>query len=181
MSENASPALPHLTAEFFVWLWYTSEREGGTMDLGEEVGVIDVWIEDRLSFRTPDEDKTRAVLTGEDTASAIEARISLAAGKIVRDLQLHVRREEREYTATLRGVHLDLAGVKLPPHSPEGQDELLYERMYLYEDLWFTLRALYRRFAVERVSEDWRGRLLPAIRAWAGGADDALTSSSEDG
>lgn len=166
MSEERSGGLPHLTTEFFVWLWYASERDGGTMNLGEPVGVVDVWVDERLSFRIPDEDKARAVFTGENTSSTPEARAALAAGKVVRDLQLHLRREEREYTVTLRGPHLDLAGVKLPPHSPEGEDELLYERMYLYEDLWFVLGGLYRRFAAERTADDWRAGSLAAIRHW---------------
>ena len=166
MSEDKQSGLPHLSTEFFVWLWYASERDGGTMNLGEPVGIVDVWVDERLSFRVPDEDKARAVFTGENTSSAPEARASLAAGKVVRDLQLHLRREEREYMVTLRGPHLDLAGVKLPPHAPEGEDELLYERMYLYEDLWFIMGGLYRRFAVERTADGWRADSLSAIRHW---------------
>ena len=76
--ENSAPALPHLTAEFFVWLWYASERDGGSMNLGA-AGMCDVWVEERLSFRIPDEDKARAVLTGENTSSAPEARAALAS------------------------------------------------------------------------------------------------------
>ncbi len=173
MTEAAPPVLPHLTIEFFVWLWYASEREGGTFHLGESVGVADAWIDERLSFRSVDEDKARAVLTGEDTASSAEARAALASGKVVRDLQMHIRREEREYTVTLRGPNLDFAGLKLPPHEPSGEEELLYERMYLYEDLWAVVGALYQRFALERTSESWHNTILPAMRAWAGGAPPA--------
>lgn len=170
MSDGATPALPHLTAEFFVWLWYASERDGGTMNLGE-AGVCDVWVEERLSFRTPEEDKPRAVMTGENTSVAPEAKAALASGKVVRDIQLHLRRGDHEYTVTLRGVHLDVAGLKLPPHAPDGEGELLFERMYLYEDVWYILQNLYRRFAGERVAEGWYTDTLPAIRAWVGGAN----------
>lgn len=165
---NGNPALPHLSAEFFVWLWFASEREGGTMDLGE-AGICDVWVDERISFRAPDEDRVRAVVTGENSSTAAEALAALASGKVVRDVQLHLRREEREYALTLRGVHLDLAGAKLPPHEAEGDDGLLYERMFLYEDLWFVIGALYRRFARERTSARWADEILPAIRAWAAG------------
>ena len=167
--EEGNAALPHLTTEFFVWLWYVTDRDGGTVNLGEEWGVIEVWIDERLTFRTHDEDKARAVLTGEDAASCLEARAAMASGKVVKDLRLRLRKEEREYTFVLRGVHLDLAGVKLPDHSPEGEDELLYERMFLYEEVWSLLRALYRRFAAERTAPTWRSETLKAIRAWVGG------------
>lgn len=169
MSDSDSSALPHLSAEFFVWLWFTTEKEGGTLHLGDDPGTIDVWVDERLSFRAPDEDKVRAVMTGENTAVAPEARAALLSGKVVRDLQLHLRREEREYTVTLRGVHLDLSGAKLPAHAADGAEALVLERMFLYEELWFLVGALYRRFAEERTATNWRGETLPAIRAWASG------------
>ncbi len=169
MSTNETPILPHLSAEFFIWLWFASERDGGTMSLPEKVGVIDVWVDQRLSFRGLAEESSRAVVTGENTSSSLEARAALAAGKIVRDLQLHLRREEREYTVTLRGVGLDLASAKLPPHAGDGEDGLLYERMFLYEDIWYIIEGLYRRFARERTHESWP-QSLDAIRAWVAGA-----------
>jgi hypothetical protein len=171
-AENGpAPVLPHLTIEFYVWLWYASERDGGTMDLGEEAGICDVWVEERLSFRPPDEDRARAVLTGENASGSLEARAALASGKVVKDLQMHLRRDEREYTVTLRGPHLDLAGAKLPKHASDGEGELLYERMYLYEELWFLVRALYVRFAGERTASTWHTTVLPAIREWVQGGE----------
>ena len=182
--EDKTPELPHLSVEFFVWLWYASERDGGTMDLGDPdgggAGVCDVWVEERLSFRPRDEDRARAVLTGENASSSLEARAALASGKVVKDLQLHLRREEREYTVVLRGAHLDLAGAKLPPHATDGEGELLFERMYLYEDLWFLVGALYRRFAVERTAAAWHEHTLPAIRAWVAGADPQPTDEHDE-
>ena len=170
MSDEGTPALPHLSTEFFTWLWYASEREGGSFWLGDEVGRVDAWVDERLAFRNPDEDKVRAVLTGENAAATLEARAALAGGKVIRDLRLCVRREDRDYVVTLRGPHLDLQGVKLPPHAKDGDAELLYERVFLYEDLWYAIGALYRRFAEERASDDWVAVTLPAIRAWVAGA-----------
>jgi hypothetical protein len=172
-ADEGNPALPHLSVEFFVWLWFASERDGGSMSLAENIGVIDVWVENRLSFRGLAEEKARAVVTGENASSSLEARAALAAGKVVKDIQLHLRREEREYSVTLRGVNLDIA-AKLPPHSGEGEDGLLYERMYLYEDLWFILEGLYKRFALERTHPSWTDT-LGAIHGWVlGGPADAV-------
>ena len=168
---DPTPAYPHLTTEFFAWLWFASEREGGSLFLGDPdeggFGAVDFWVDERLSFRYPDDEKVRAVLTGENAAATLEARAALLGGKVVRDLRLALRREEREYTVTLRGAHLDLQGAKLPPHAVDGEDELLYERMFLYEDLWHVLGALYRAFAEERTSVEWGTETLPAMRAWA--------------
>ena len=178
---DGPPQLPHLSSEFFVWLWFAAEREGGSMFFGEEIGVLDFWIEERLSFRSPDEDRPRAVMTGEDAATSLEARAALAGGKVVRDVQLHLRREEREYTVVLRGAGLDLSGLKFPTHATDGEDELLYERMYLYEDVWFIIRALYQRFATERTAAEWASRTLPAMRRWvAGGPAESSDGSGSD-
>jgi len=163
------PVYPHLVTEFFTWIWFTAEDKGGQMEIDGE--VCDVWVDERLSFRMPGEDKVRAVVTGEHTSSTLEARAALAAGKVVRDLELHLRREEREYNVTLRGLHMDLVGAKFPAHAADGgEDALLMERMYLYEDLWNLLGRLYKEFAEVRVSPQWQAETLPRIRQWVGEA-----------
>jgi hypothetical protein len=166
-------ALPHLASEFFAWLWYTSEQRRGTLDLGDGVGTVDFWVGSRISFRAVDEDKARAVVTGESPSTTLEARAALAGGKVVNDLRLVLRREEREYEVTLRGPYLDLHNVRLPAQVKTGADEILYERMYLYDELWFLLGALYARFAEERTGADWRTDTLPSLRAWVGRGRDA--------
>ena len=83
----------------------------------------------------------------------------------MQDLQIGVRREGREYATILRGPTLDVAAAKLPTECKGGEDEVLYERMFLYEDLFFVLRALYRLFARERASPSWATEHLPALRA----------------
>ena len=170
---DPTPALPHLATEFFAWLWYASERDGGTFALGDG-SVFSFWVDDRLSFRLPDEDKARAVLTGESAAATLEARAALAGGKVVRDLRLALKREEREYAVTLRGIHLDLQGAKLPAELKAGDEaaEVLYERMFLVDELWFLVGALYKRFAEERTSAAWDTEHLPAMRSWATGSDE---------
>jgi hypothetical protein len=173
-------ALPHLASEFFAWIWYTSEQKRGTLELGEGAGAVDFWVGSRISFRAVDEDKARAVVTGESPSTTLEARAALAGGKVVNDLRLVLRREEREYEVTLRGPYLDLHNVRLPAQvktaagaaEKENSDEILYERMYLYDELWFLLGALYARFAEERTGADWRTDTLPSLRAWVGRVRD---------
>lgn len=169
---DPTPAPPHLATEFFAWLWYASERDGGTFGL-DDGSVFTYWVDDRLSFRLPDEDKARAVLTGESAAASLEARAALLGGKVVRDLRLACKREDREYSVTLRGANLDLQGAKLPTElkAADQVDEVLYERTFLLDELWFIVGTLYRRFASERVGPEWSSEHLPAMRRWAAGAD----------
>ena len=139
MSEDNTAVLPHLTVEFFVWLWFATERDGGSINLGEELGNLEVWIDSRLALQALDEDRSRAILTGDNAASSLEALAALAGGKVPKEIQLHIRREEREYTVTLRSPYLDLAGVKFPDHA-SGSVFALYSVEYaILKSIYFLV------------------------------------------
>lgn len=166
MIEQETPLLTHLPAEFLTWLWFTSESSGGVMQLGPELGAIIVYVDDRISFRALEDDKPRAVLTGENASDTLEARAALAGGRVVKDLRLALKREDREYSVTLKGTLLDLSAAKLPGMVKGNVEEVLYDRMYLYEELHTLVAALLRVFAQARTSDAWREETLPAMRAW---------------
>lgn len=168
--EVADGLPPHVSAEFFVWLWYSSEVDRGSLDLGGDAGEIQFWVDDRISFRAPGEDKATAVMTGERPTDAPESRAALAGGKVLSDVRLVVRREEREYTVTIKGPRVSIAGAKLPAQVKTGDvAEILYDRMFLYEELHFILAALFRKFAEERASARWTQEVLPGLRNWVAG------------
>ena len=127
------------------------------------------WVDDRLSFRSAGEDKVNAVLTGDNPSTTPEARAALAGGKVLRDVRLALRRDDREYAVTLRGSGIQIAGAKLPALVKTGDPaEIIYERMFLYEELNWMVGAMFRRFAEERTSPEWSG-FADRMRAWAGG------------
>jgi hypothetical protein len=167
MSANeALPAPPHLASEFCLWLWWTTDTRGHTFDLGDEVGTVDVWVDDRIAFRGM-LDKASAVLTGEDAATTPEARAALRAGKVLQDVRVGFRRDDREHLFTLKGPTLEITAAKLPQVVKDGVAESLHERMFLYEEIVLVVRALYRMFAEVRVSDAWGAEVLPAVAAWA--------------
>ena len=106
------PIVPHLSGEFFAWLWWTSEQRGSSFDLGPPVGAVDVWVDERLAFRNAEETKVSAVMTGDNPSASLEARAALAGGKILQEIRLGLRREDREYFVTLKGPAMDLAGAQ---------------------------------------------------------------------
>jgi len=161
-------SLPHLSTEFFTWLWWASEHGGGRIDVdGEE---IILWVDDRLAFRLPSEDASRAVLTGADTARAAEAKAALAAGKVIKEVRLRLQWADREYGFTLKGTGLDVGGLVLPalPEDGDEQDRLMV-RMEAIEALWAVLGALYRQFAEVRTQAAWTDEVVPAVQAWLAG------------
>lgn len=158
-------SLPHLSTEFFTWLWWATEQGGGRLTVdGEE---IIVWVDDRMAFRLPSEDASRAVLTGADTARAAEAKAAMAAGKIIKELRVRLQWADREYGFTLKGSGLDVTGLVLPALPDEGdeQDRLMV-RMESIEALWAVLGAIYRQFAAVRTGAEWEREVVPSIQAW---------------
>lgn len=163
---EATPIPAHLGSEFLLWLWWSSESSQGRFDLPAPVGTVEAWVDDRLAFRLPADVKVTAVLTGENPAAAPEARAALAGGKVLQDLRLRLKRDEREYAFTLRGPALDVAGLKLPQVLSDRPEEAVADRMFLVEELHLVLRGLFARFAAARAGAGWRTETLPALQAW---------------
>ena len=78
---------------------------------------------------------------------------------------------------SLRGELLEISGAKLPGMVKGAIEEVLYDRMYLYEELHSIVTALLTRYATERVGEDWKEVKVPEMRAWV---SDALASVAGD-
>jgi hypothetical protein len=173
VSENTEglPIVPHLAGEFYTWLWYTSEQRGAAFDLPPPVGAVDLWVDERLAFRSAEETKVVAVMTGENPAATLEARAALAGGKVLQEIRLGLRREDREFFFTLKGPAMHLTALKLPSVVSEGgggqgTEEALFERVHLYDEVCFVLAGLFRSFAAVRASPAWQDEVLPALHQW---------------
>ncbi len=166
--DDGTPVLPHLAAEFLLWLWWSAAHSGCRADLGPELGSVDFWVDDRLAFRTPDEGRAAAVITGENPAESPEARAAIAGGKVLRELRLCIRRDEREFAVTLKAPNLDMAQVSLPQVVAGGGEDALYDRMFLYEELHSLVAAFFQSFSLARTSGDWSDLTAPSIRSWVG-------------
>lgn len=180
--EETQAALPgHIASDFYLWLWYRSETGQGRVapempaDSQEDPQLIEFWVQDRIAFRVVGENKVSAVVTGDHPSGAPEARAALAGGKVLRDLRLAFRREDREYSVLLKGAGVEVGAAKIPGLVKTGDPaEILYERMFLYEELHWVIQALFRAYSAERTSDAWEERILPNMRRWAAGEEAAL-------
>ena len=167
MSEaEGLPILPHTAGEFYAWLWWASERQGGTFDLADPVGRIDLWMDDRLAFRQPDDTKLIAVMTGDNPSTTLEARAALADGKVLQEVRVGIRRDEREFLVTFKGPAAHLHAVRLPQVVADGGEEVLHDRIHLYEELCLIVTGLFQEFATVRTSATWGDEVLPALNGW---------------
>ena len=77
MSE-ATPIPAHLAGELYLWLWFASEQQQGVFELPDPVGRITLWVDARLAFRRPEDNKPTSVMTGENPSASLEARDRLS-------------------------------------------------------------------------------------------------------
>ena len=136
------------------------------------VGHVDLWVDERLAFRNPDDTKLTAVMTGDNPAATLEAKAALAGGKVLQEVRLGMRRDDREYLFTLKGPAMHLQGLKLPQVVDEGGAEVLFERMHLYEEAVFVVAGLFQAFTRARTSDAWAEDILPALHDWVLGVDE---------
>jgi len=170
-ADDGLPVLPHLASEFYTWLWWSSETRGSHFSLQAPVGDIDLWVDARLAFRNPDDTKLTAVMTGENPGNTLEAKAALAGGKVLSELRLGLRRDDREYLFTLKGPAMHMQGLKLPQVVDQGGEELVFERMHLYDEVVFVVEGLFRQFSAVRTSDAWAEDVLPALHDWVLGVD----------
>ncbi len=165
---------PHVSADFYLWLWWKSEEERGKFSIEDESSVVEVYVDDRIALRATGEERPSAVLTGESPGSTPEARAAVAGGKVPKDIRLYVRREDRDYHVTLRGTRVSVAQAKLPTQVKSGDvAEVLYDRMFVYEELHWIVACLLRSFAKVRCSEAWASTVVPRMIRWTNALDEA--------
>jgi hypothetical protein len=160
------PVIPHLAGEFYAWVWWASEKNGSSFDLPQPIGLVDVWVTERLAFRNAEDSKVSAVMTGDNPAGSLESRAALAGGKVLQEIRLGVRREDREYFFTLKGPAMHVTALKLPSVVKDGGAEVVYERIHLYDELCFVIGGLVRMFAATRTAPEWDDEVLPGLHDW---------------
>lgn len=174
---NTETVPDHVVHDFLAWLWYMAETRG-TAPISDDENVT-LWVDTRMAFRSVGDLKPSAVLTGESPSASPEARAALRGGKVIDELRVSLRRQDREYLVTLRGG-LQFHQAKLPA-AVRGGDfaEMLYERMFLYEELQFIVAHLFQRFAQARVSTAWGEHIAPDMRRVFASATDADPSPAD--
>lgn len=177
--ETIGMLLPHTLSDFLLWLWWKSETQEGRFET-PDAGIIDAWVDDRVVTRE-EASKRRSTLQAEHVSQERAAGAALLSGQVVTEARIGLRREGREYTFTLKGSGFTLATAKLPTECKGAEDEVLYERMYLYEDLVFALGELYRLFLAERLdAHGWAAWSAPSMQAWAAAMAQAGTTENAD-
>lgn len=153
-----------LGREFLTWLWYRSDTREGIFDVAS--GAVEVWFDAKLTLEAMGDVKEQNVCKSENPTETDEARAALLSGKQVAEARLRVIRDQKQWTMTVKADSLALSQVKIPALLSRDDEEQLYERFYLMEELEDLFADLYREFITLRLEDDaWRDE-IHAIRAW---------------
>jgi hypothetical protein len=169
-AEEPTPISPSLASEFYLWLWWRSEERQGRFELAKGGERIELFVDDRLAFRTPGETRVSAVLTGDQPSESVEAKAALFGGKVLHELRIRLKRDDRDFGVTLKGPELHLTRAKLPQVLSETESEALMDRVATYDELVYLLGQLFTSFAEERASSEWATEVEPRLRAWVEGS-----------
>jgi hypothetical protein len=157
----------YLGREFMTWLlWRADAGEaqfGGGSKQGEE---FTFFFGGKARFASAAGFATDLVLKGRAPAHGAEARAAIGSGHALREAELRVVRDEREWRGTLVADSLDWKGVKLPALLTEEDDEKLLERMTLLEELDEMVQVAFADFLKTRARPVWRKETVPALRTW---------------
>ena len=164
-SESGASLDPALVSEFYLWLWWWTETSGHAIDLGA-LGSIDAWVDDRVSLSDVRDAKNKTVLAGDRAPGTPEGHAAIEGGKMPEELRIVIRRDGQEYGVTMKGAHMDLSGLRLPGSAESMEEEQVQERLLLAEQITDLLAAIFRRFALVRVSPTGALETVPALRAW---------------
>lgn len=153
-----------LGREFLTWLWFRSDRQEGLFELSE--GTIEVWFDAKLTLEAQGDLKEQNTVKAESPTEAEEAHAALQTGKLVADARLRVLSEQKQWTVNIKGDTLNLSGAKIPALLSRDDDDQLYERFFLMEELEGYIAELYQRFIELRLDDDaWRAEIND-IRTW---------------
>ncbi|HRR34462.1 MAG TPA: recombination-associated protein RdgC [Kiritimatiellia bacterium] len=153
-----------LGMDFFTWLWFAWEKEGGVCHLpdGREFGVM---LEGPLTFYREGQGAHEAVLRKGSPLNSREAGTALLCGKKLKRAKVVIAQGDDVFSAT---VDADFAfrSLKLPKGEQTEAAGRFEERMLMIETFWSAWLALFDRFLDLRTDAQAWPKTLDAMRQW---------------
>ncbi|MFA5625204.1 MAG: hypothetical protein WC966_09155 [Bradymonadales bacterium] len=156
----------HFGDTFLIWLWYKSEINDGLFSLSDGTS-LSLLFDNQLILESPLAEAERAQLTGANPSVSEEAREALRQGKTVKAAKIALSCREREWKFMLNAQSLAISGLKIPALMTKANDEKLYERQALIEEVTALLRGLFDLFLNERLDEQRWKEVATKINEWA--------------
>ncbi len=160
------PAESTLGMDFFTWLWFAWETEGGVYHLpdGREFGVM---LEGPLTFFREGQGAHEAVLRKGTPINSREAATALLCGKKLKRAKVVIGQGDNVLSATM-DADFAFRSLKLPKGEQQDPVGRFQERMCQIETFWCAWLSLYDRFLDLRTDAGQWPKTLNAIKQWIG-------------
>lgn len=155
-----------LGSEFLTWLWYQEDLNEGNFTLEGDLGVIELYFEDKLTMGSTAIDEQQDSFKGGKPTRSLEARTALKLGKMAISAKIRILQGEQEWQFNLKAEPLMMNGIKLPEILTKDPHSQFFERMFLLEHLDRIYRSLYKQFLQIRLSDQWIQEHLVDIQKW---------------
>lgn len=153
-----------LGREFLTWLWYRSDTREGLFTIDDN--TVEVWFDAKLTLEAQGDLKESNVVKAENPTDTDEAHAALLTGKLVTEARLRVIVEQKQWGATVKADNIGLSSVKLPALLSREDDDQLYERFFLMEEIEDIVDALFDQFIAVRLNDSTWKKEINAIRTW---------------
>lgn len=153
-----------LGTDFFTWLLYFWEKEGGTFSMdGSTCGMM---IEGPLTFYHEGAGAHEAVLRKGTPLDGRELGIALYCAKKLRRAKVTFTRGEEIVSATMDATDFSFRGMKLPKSEQEDAVGRFQERMACIEMFWSCWLTLFDRFLDLRADAGSWSDTVEKMKQW---------------
>ncbi|OGV51047.1 MAG: hypothetical protein A2017_12735 [Lentisphaerae bacterium GWF2_44_16] len=153
--------------DFLTWLWYYSEKEGGSVKL-DKYGEFEMMIEGPLTFAFSEEAKGSAetnLKKGNPLRSA-EAKAALNVGKRLKKAKITIVRGEEIWTCSFDADKFVFGGVSLPDGEEMEPDSRFAERINYLHIFQLVIQEYFRTFVAATKDSELQA-LEKKIQKWA--------------
>ena len=149
--------------EFFMWLWYMSEAQGGEVELPGG-GKFAVLVEGPLQF--DHEEQGEAVIRKGEPMLSAETRAALLSGKKLRKGKLTLARGDEAWTVTLDADVFTFRGLKMPKTEAIDAEGRFQERMEQIDIFRQAFLGMFTTFCKLRNDETTCKMMVKEMGEW---------------
>ena len=150
--------------EFFLYLLYFSETNGGEFEAGGEVVYLNIL--DRLVLEGEGDVWETDLKKGLPSISE-EAKRAILNGKLPSLMKIKIQSGEDEFVFTLDSKTPDLKSLKIPVVAVKETDIKIEQRLFYIETVYFILESLFKQFYRLRTNEGEWENFVKDVKKWA--------------
>ncbi len=150
--------------EFLLYLLYTTEINGGEVDVDGEIIYLNVL--DRLTLEGEGDVWETDLKKGVPSISQ-EAKRAILNGKMPSLMKLKIQSGEDSFVFTIDSKTLDLKSLKIPVVAIKETDIKLEQRMFYIETIYAILESMFKDFYNIRVDEQKWELFVKDVKKWA--------------